>query len=181
MSRAAVWLLTIVIVAQPVASRAEDGASPHRGTEMCPVCHNEDMSLSRSKLETCTLCHATTVHSGAAEHLRVEPARVARAVADKEASAVKLPLRDDGGIWCGTCHLFHDPSMGEAWLPEGWIPPNVGFAEAVRNGVLARAEQKATTFGEDKVPIKFATKGTRALRLPVADGSLCHHCHGSLP
>jgi len=178
-------LVVGALLALATAAAAQDGGgSPHKGTEMCAVCHNSDMTLQRSKLETCTLCHAQTVHAGAAEHLRIEPARVARALADqsgKPQGAVTLPLTDDRRIWCGTCHLFHDPSLGEAWLPNGWIPPASGLAASVRTGVTAKWDAIAAAHGESKVEAEFASKGTRALRLPVEDGSLCARCHGSLP
>lgn len=161
---------------------ADDSGSPHRSTEMCPVCHNPDMTLQRSKLATCTLCHGETPHSGAAEHLRLDAGRVKQALAGKpDAGGVTLPLTDDGKIWCGTCHLFHDPSLGEAWLPMGWLPPDSGLPKAVRDGVTTRWDALAAAHGESQVDASFAAKGTRQLRLPVEDGTLCKRCHGSLP
>jgi hypothetical protein len=174
-------LLAALILAGPTRILAQDSDSPHRSTEMCSVCHNEDMSLQRSKLETCTLCHAQTVHSGAAEHLAVDPARIATALSGKTSNKVTLPLTEDGHMWCGTCHLFHDPSLGEDWLPAGWIPPDTGLPEAVRAGVTARWTDITKSHAQAKVEAHFAAKGTRALRLPVNDGSLCMRCHGSLP
>jgi hypothetical protein len=177
-SRAAVTLLGVLLALPGGAAAADETGSPHRSTEMCPVCHNEDMTLQRSKLETCTLCHAPTVHSGAAEHLRVEAGRVSRALAEKKNA---LPLTDDGRIWCGTCHLFHDPSLGEAWLPMGWVPPDSGLPDKVRQGVTARWDAIASAHGQSKVDASFARTGTRALRLPVENGELCAQCHGSAP
>jgi hypothetical protein len=165
----------------PAAAGADD-ESPHHSTTACPVCHTEDMGLQRSELETCTLCHAETVHSGAVEHQRLDGAHVTQALAArKDDGGVTLPLADNGRIWCGTCHLFHDPSLGEAWLPMGWIPPDTGLAEAVREGVVQRWDAMVSAHGQATVDASFATKGTRALRLPVQDGTLCTHCHGSAP
>lgn len=160
---------------------ADDSSSPHHGTQMCPVCHNEDMTLQRSKLETCTLCHGSMPHSGAAEHLRLDAGRVKQALAGKPDDGVKLPLTDEGRIWCGTCHVFHDPSLGEAWLPMGWVPPDSGLPKAVRDGVTGRWDALAAAHGESKVDASFAAKGTRQLRLPVENGALCMRCHGSTP
>jgi hypothetical protein len=182
MGRAALLLATVAVLALPSTSGAADDASPHHSMEACAVCHNEDMSLSRSKLETCTLCHATTVHGGSYAHLQAAPARVAQALATKPDDKVKLPLADDGHIWCGTCHLFHDPSFSDpSWLTQGWAPPNTGLPEAVRNGELQRSQRIAEGFGKAEAEVTFADKGTRALRLPVVDGSLCLRCHGNLP
>jgi hypothetical protein len=182
MMRAAVVAGAFVILATAVVAQ-DDSGSPHKSLEMCAVCHNEDMSLQRSKLETCTLCHAPTVHAGAAEHLRVDPARVTRALADQSGKpdpGAALPLTDDHHIWCGTCHLFHDPSI-DAWLPMGWIPPSSGMSASVRDGVTTKWGAIAAAHGESKPAAQFASKGTRALRLPVDDGSLCARCHGRLP
>ena len=173
----AVLLLVLVVV--PTVMRAQDDGSPHHNLTMCAVCHNEDMSLQRSKVETCTLCHAPTVHSGANEHLQANAASVARLAPPKD-SKPPLPLTEDGRIWCGTCHVFHDPSIDQ-WLTEGWIPPDAGLPKAVRDRITTRAAQMAQTYGVEQPGLAFAAKGTRALRLPVADGSLCRQCHGNLP
>ena len=161
-------------------SGADDSGSPHTNLEMCSVCHNEDMSLQRSKVETCTLCHGETPHSGAAEHLRLEAARIKELLAGTK-PAVTLPLTDDGRMWCGTCHLFHDPSLGEAWLSTGWLPPDSGLPGAVREGVSNRWQALASAHGDAKVDASFASKGTRQLRLPADDGTLCRQCHGGKP
>jgi len=182
MIRAAALLAAALLAVGVPAVHADDSGSPHHSTEMCAVCHNEDMSLQRSKLETCTLCHAETVHSGSAEHLRVEAVRVKQALAGKsDTDKVTLPLTDDGRMWCGTCHLWHDPSLGDAWLPAGWVPPDSGLPGAVRDGVTARWDALAAAHDQSKVDASFATTGTRALRLPVEDGTLCRHCHGAKP
>jgi len=183
MSRAIVAAFTVVLLAVGAhTAAADDSSSPHHGTTTCPVCHNEDMTLQRSKLETCTLCHGETPHSGAAEHARLDAARVKRALGDRPShGAVTLPLTDDGRIWCGTCHLFHDPSLGETWLPMSWLPPGVGLPQAVRDGVKTRWEAIAAAHGQSKVDASFAGTGTRQLRLPVENGALCKECHGSTP
>jgi len=143
-------LLTVVlgvcVILAPPAARADGDGSPHHMTKAdgsldttaCAVCHNEDFTLQRSKLETCTLCHSQTMHAGAAEHLRANPAAVKQALGD-HADAPAMPLADDGHIYCGTCHLFHDPKVAsEDWLTHGWLPPDRGLAAAVRHGVTDR-------------------------------------------
>lgn len=176
-------LIVIVLVALwgSGVGRAEEAGSPHQGTDMCSVCHNDDMTLQRSELETCTFCHGSAPHSGAAEHLRLEPARVAQALAARPKDAVSLPLSEERRIWCGTCHLYHDPSLGEPWLTSGWVPPETGLSGAVRGSVTARWDAIASAHGSKQVGASFAHRGTRQLRLPVDDGSLCRHCHGSGP
>ena len=149
--------------------------------DKCAACHETDMSLSRSKVETCTLCHAVTVHSGAAEHLGATPASVTRLFPTGQKPPA-LPLTEAGGLYCGTCHLFHDPAVNhEQLLSARWVPPSTGFPEAVRRSLLAQWQHTAHKYDEATSGAKFATTGTRALRLPVDDGSLCRHCHASLP
>jgi hypothetical protein len=188
--RTVLSLVLAMAAAASVPARAVDTVSPpHRmtkedgslDTEVCTACHTEAMDLERSKLETCTLCHAETVHSGADEHLRAEPQAVASAVAGRPKDAVPLPLTDDGRIWCGTCHLYHDPKvLSEEWLAHGWIPPDQGLPAAVREGVLGRWAHLAEVYDEHETPAKFATAGTRLLRLTVQDGSLCRQCHAAM-
>jgi len=175
------------LVLAPVAAYGEGDATPHHMTKpdgaldttACAVCHNEDFSLQRSKLETCTLCHAQIPHAGADEHLRASPAAVKSALGDT-AKGVALPLTDDGKIYCGTCHLFHDPKVDSVdWLTHGWLPPNTGLSAAVRQSVIDRWASMAAS-SEDKNAIgKFATKGTVQMRLPVEAGQLCRRCHGA--
>jgi len=172
-------LLLVMLAARPV--RADDSGSPHQSTEMCPICHNEDMTLQRSKLETCTFCHGAAPHSGAAEHTGFEPARVDRLLAGHKDDKNSLPLTDDHHIWCGTCHLFHAPSLGEDWLANGWVPPSTGLPGAVRQGVTTKWDAIAAAHDAKAVGASFVDKGTRQLRLPVNDGSLCRQCHRSLP
>ena len=179
-------LIAVLTAAAPV--HGEDAESAHRmvkpdgslDMEKCGACHNEDMSLSRSKLETCTLCHSATFHSGTAEHLGAAPASVARMLPQEQPTPA-LPLREDGGIFCGTCHLFHDPAVGsEQLLSSGWVPPATGLPEAVRRALTAQWAHVAHKYDESEAGARFATQGTKALRLPVNDGSLCKRCHGSL-
>jgi hypothetical protein len=183
-------LATAIAAAGVLAPRAQaSDASPHvmtkangeLDTETCAICHTASMDLERSKLETCTLCHAETVHSGAAEHLRAQPQTVASAVAGRSKDAVPLPLSDDGKIWCGTCHLYHDPKvLSENWLAHGWIPPDQGLPAAVRESVLGRWARLTEVYDQGEAPAKFAATGTRMLRLTVKDGSLCRQCHAAM-
>ncbi len=152
-------------------------------TERCAVCHQADMSLSQPKAELCLMCHSATLHSGAAEHLRADPAAVSAVMGARQRADAALPLSDTGGIYCGTCHFFHDPRVmtGETPLAQAWIPPRTGAAQAVRTAVEAQWGRVAQKYGEAEVGAKFATEETTALRLPIADGTLCRHCHGTLP
>jgi hypothetical protein len=181
--------LVAAVVVMPAPRAVATESPPHNMTkpdgtldsEACPICHTPAMDLERSKLETCTLCHAETVHSGAEEHLRADPAKVADAVSGRPKDAVDLPLTSEGRIWCGTCHLYHDPKvLSEAWLAHGWIPPDQGLPAAVREGVVERWSRLAQTYDQAEAPAKFATAGTRLLRLTVKDGSLCRQCHAAM-
>ena len=168
-----------------VPAAAQDSDSPHHmlkpdgelDAEKCSVCHEEDLSLSRSKLETCTLCHSLPVHSGAAEHVDVPAANVKQLLSARTEPAPDLPMRDDGGIYCGTCHLFHDPSIEER-LPSPWLPPSTGLSETVRQSLQEKWPDLAAKYEEKSAEAHFMTKGTTALRLPIDDGRLCLHCHG---
>lgn len=185
----AVAVALVAWVICDVTARAEDDASPHHmvksdgelNMEICGACHTEDMSLQRSKLETCTLCHSQTAHAGANEHVTASAAAVKAAVATQPKDAPTLPLAEDGRMYCGTCHLFHDPKvMDESWLAQGWLPPDGGVSGAIRQSVIDRWTALAAK-AEDKTPLgQFATKGTRQLRLPVNEGQLCRQCHGAL-
>jgi ribosomal protein L37AE/L43A len=180
--------LAVLLAASAADAGSVDGP-PHKMTlpdgqldpAICPVCHTPDMSLQRTELETCTLCHAETTHGGSLEHVQASPAAVEQTMATRPKDALALPLTKEGKIYCGTCHLFHDPAvLQEKWLAQGWVPPATGFAAGVRAGV----EKRWTTLEEafDKGPDAgtFVTEGTRLLRAPVADGTLCRQCHGSL-
>jgi hypothetical protein len=186
MTRMLLILGAVLMLAAP--ARSEEAESPHRmvkpdgslDMEKCGACHNDDLSLARSKVETCTLCHATTVHSGTAEHLAAAPASVARLLPHEQPTPA-LPLTETGGIFCGTCHLFHDPAVGnEPLLPSGWIPPATGLPEAVRRALTAQWNKLAHKYDASEAGAQFARRGTKALRLPADDGSLCRRCHGSL-
>lgn len=186
MRRAALSLLIVAAVATVVW--ADESASPHHmlkadGTadmDKCAACHQPDMSLSRSKAETCTLCHATTIHSGAAEHLAATAAGVAGKLHTADGRPA-LPLTEDGRIFCGTCHLFHDPAISDDKpLAHAWVPAATGLAEAVRRARAAQWNEIAQKYDQPAAGATTATKSTRALRLPVDDGSLCMQCHGGM-
>ena len=187
MRRTAILLPFVLaaLLAVPPRVRAEGMESPHQmmkangelDMEKCRACHEEDMSLSRSKLETCTLCHALPVHTGAPQHISVPPERVKELLSANKNENPELPLRDDGGIYCGTCHIFHDSSM-EKWLGTAWMPATTGVAEAVRNFDQQKLKALAEETKASQPVAQFMSKGTRQLRLPINDGSLCLHCHG---
>jgi len=184
MTRLVLSLAASLLAAPPLF--AEEMDTPHRmlkpdgelDTDKCGSCHEEDMSLSRSKLQTCTLCHSISVHGGSVEHVNAPAASVARlGVSEKQPA---LPLAENGGIFCGTCHLFHDPAVGqEPLLPRAWEAPTGGVSGAVRAGVEKQWKVMSAQRAAPEAGAKFAAKYTRALRLPVDDGSLCRHCHGS--
>jgi hypothetical protein len=145
-------------------------------TDKCPLCHNGDMSLSRTKVETCTLCHSAHTHAGTAKHLAADSTAVKQVTHGK---TPELPLSEEGRIYCGTCHVFHDPAISKEEILAGrWLPAKTGLSQAVREALAARWQQAAQ--GRDEVePIaKFSTRGTTRLRLSIDDGSLCRHCHG---
>lgn len=171
------------------AAPGQEAGSPHKMTkadgsldmDMCALCHEKDLTLSRSKLETCTLCHAQTSHAGSNEHLGASPAAVKQALERKPKDGPALPLTPEGRIYCGTCHLFHDPAvMEEHWLSVGWLPPDSGVSGAIRSSVIERWAALAARSDDQKALGQFATKGTRQLRLPVDAGQLCHQCHAEL-
>lgn len=165
-----------------------DDDSPHQMMKangevdktQCEVCHEADDSLSRGKLDSCTLCHETTVHAGSAQHLAAPAERVA-ALAPK--TPPKLPLEDNGTIYCGTCHIFHDPRAvpGETLLTDGWLPATSGPAGSIRTSVEKQLTEIRERYADKNPVAHFATRPVRALRLPVRDGALCRHCHGELP
>lgn len=186
----ALWiaLLALLLAAAPPVARAddeEDDSNPHRMSdpdddESCGFCHEEDMSLSQSLLDTCLTCHSETEHGGAREHLRARAAEVAAALPTpvKADESATLPLTDEGTIWCGTCHLYHDPRVNEeALLPHAWIPPATGLPGAVRTAMAARWPDLAAKYDEEPPIARFAVGGSTALRLPVDNGELCITCH----
>ena len=188
MNRVGLVFLGLLLVVRPLW--AEETAGPHHmvgpdgqaDMAACAVCHNEDLSLARSKIETCTACHATTVHSGANEHLRADAASVSRRLPPAKADQPILPLTEDGRIYCGTCHVFHDPAISsEPTLSSPWLPRASGLPGSVRQSVEQRWEHAQSLQGEAKPGATFSHKGTTRLRLSVEDGSLCRHCHGARP
>ncbi|MFN8625091.1 MAG: hypothetical protein U0587_03765 [Candidatus Binatia bacterium] len=185
----ALAFLTLVAVATPLFAEDEPD-TPHRmlkadgevDPEKCAVCHQEDMSLNLPKSGLCTTCHSATIHAGAARHLQASPEQLAHAVSPKKPSELDLPLNESNGIFCGTCHIFHDPRVsGEQARDRRWLPPTTGLAEAVRKGVTEQWARIAGKHGESEVGAKFSTRGTLSLRLPIDDGTLCRTCHGTLP
>ena len=181
--------LALVLVSA-AALAAEESDSPHRmvkpdgaaDTDKCAACHESDMSLSRSKRETCTLCHAETLHAGAYTHLHAAPDRLKRLRSTVQAEMPELPTAEDGGIFCGTCHLFHDPRLSADHPLAGRRPAgSTPFDKAVRSAIEAQWPVIARKYDAQQAGASFAARGTRALRLPVDDGALCRHCHGSAP
>jgi hypothetical protein len=147
----------------------------------CSFCHEESLELSRPKEEVCTFCHATTVHAGSAEHLAATAAEVTRHVPKDADGTPSVPLTDGGRMYCASCHLFHDPAVaGEKWQPSAWVPPATGLSLAVREALATRLASLSEQRGGGATAAKFAERGTKMLRFPVGDGSLCRHCHASL-
>ena len=185
MKLAAVLLVTLLAAVN--AGRAEETESPHHmvtpdgkpDMEKCPACHEPDMSLSRSKRETCTLCHSETPHSGAFQHLHAPAADVTRLLS-AQSEKTALPLAEDGGIYCGTCHLFHDPHLSDDKpLSTRRLAPATGVDKAAQAAIAAQWEGLARKYEQASPGGRFATDATKALRLPVDDGALCRRCHGS--
>jgi hypothetical protein len=184
------WLALIVVsvVAETGAVLADEPFAPHRmmtaegqpDPEKCTICHTSDMSLVRPKAELCVSCH-TTICTGMLEHVHRDPKDVERLL-PKEEGAPTLPLTEDGRIFCGTCHLYHDPAIsGEEPLAEAWVPPRTEFTEETRRALADALKEIAKRHGEPSLEVNFMTKPTRALRMPVHDGGLCRHCHRDQP
>jgi hypothetical protein len=178
-----------LLLASVSALQAEEGDSPHRmvkpdgeaDMDKCAVCHEADFSLSRSKRETCTLCHGETPHAGAYLHLHASPDKLRQLLAAAhEAEKPELPKAEDGGIFCGTCHLFHDARLSDD-KPLAMRRPATPFDTSVERAIAAQWPAIAQKYNAEKAGASIATHGTRALRLPVDDGTLCRHCHGSAP
>jgi hypothetical protein len=149
-------------------------------TSKCSLCHDPSFALARSKAETCTLCHSESTHSGSAEHLRAGPAAVAGLIPAKEGKP-SWPLTEDGHIYCGTCHLFHDPAlkMGpDLALDVAWVRPTTGLPYALRLAKTEEADQLVAKVDGVEKWGEFSATGSRMLRGPVGNGSLCRHCHG---
>jgi hypothetical protein len=179
-------LLFACLLLAPPSPRADesDEDHPHRmvgadgeaDLEKCDSCHEDDLTLLFPKEELCLICHTTNQHPGSAEHVAVKPEGLARTVPRSKDSDFALPLTDDGGIFCGTCHLYHDPAdPSEPWLAAGAPERTTPFAAAVRGDV--ERERDAITNAQ---AAHFARQGTRALRAPVAGGALCAQCHEGL-
>lgn len=187
MRRSAAVLCALLLAQAPLAARAQ---SPHHMTlpdgtldsNACPTCHSPDMGLNLPARDTCLLCHVETSHGGSLEHMRATAADVKLLMDARPKDAVALPLTKEGTIYCGTCHLYHDPLvLDEKWLASGWVPPNAGLPGAVRAGILDRWGILAKAYDQNGDVGSFATDGSRQLRLPVKDGSLCKECHRNLP
>jgi hypothetical protein len=89
-------------------------------------------------------------------------------------------LTESGTIYCGTCHLFHDPALSEDKpLPMGRAGDQTTFAKAVRESLRDRVAATAERRGVAAPLADFPAKGTTALRLAVDDGTLCRTCHES--
>jgi len=173
--RVVVILLSVLVATVPAVAQEEGtphwmlGPDGQPDKETCSICHSETLELLQSKTDTCVTCHTSSPHVGASRHLAADATAVARLLPAEGTDS--LPLTDDGKMYCGTCHLFHDPRvMGEPWLERPWLPASSGLPQAIR-----QAKEK---HGEEGSGATFAAKGTRALRLPVEDGTLCRRCHG---
>ena len=183
------WVVALaLLLATSGAPLAEESDSPHTmvkpngeaDSDKCPACHEADLSLSRSKRETCTLCHAETLRAGAYAHLHASPDKLTQLLNAHEEKP-ELPKAEDGGIFCGTCHLFHDARLSaDKPLATRAAGPEA-FDKAVQSAIEAQWPGIAKKYDQEKAEASFATKRTRALRLPVDDGTLCRHCHGSAP
>lgn len=165
------------------------GGSPHLMTKpdgsldkkACKACHTADMGLVGKKADSCILCHGASPHSGAMEHMQANPAKVADLLSTRPKGGPALPLAENGGIWCGSCHIFHDPKvLGEKWLEHGWVPPDSGLPGVVRDGVVRRWDAILAARGAKGPAGSWATEGTRQLRMPYEGGVLCLQCHGGL-
>jgi len=106
------------------------------------------------------VCHVETSHGGSLEHLRASAAEVSKIMEGRPKDAVVLPLTKEKTIYCGTCHLYHDPLvLDEKWLASGWVPPKAGLAGAVRTGVLDRWAGLAKAYDQSGDVGSFATDG----------------------
>lgn len=180
-------LAALVLPLRALADDADDEQNPHLmvmkdgspNTDKCGFCHNDDLTLARSKEETCTTCHTIAQHGGSMSHVQVKAQDVKRIVPANKPGGMEFPLTDGGGIYCGTCHLFHDPAGvvdGNKWLPAGCPQSTTPFSAAVREQLDHYRDSVADAQAAHSVKV-----GTRALRLPVCDGALCAHCHGEKP
>lgn len=177
------WLVALLLLLLPPwSARADDDEdNPHymvdaKGepeTDKCDFCHEDDLSLSQSKEETCLICHTRQQHAGSAQHVAVSGEVLRQIVPSAKGDDFPLPLTDSGGIYCGTCHLFHDPKdASEPWLAKGCEERKTPFAQAVKRDI-----EKFRDTIADAQAAHFVAEGTRALRMPVCDGALCRQCH----
>lgn len=183
------WRALLVLVtlwgAWGAAKTMADEENPHwmlrpdgePDEEKCAICHDEDMNLLSSKEETCLSCHDRTLHSGSAEHLAVAPERVAAVLPPPTPNQEEplFPLAEDGRMYCGSCHLFHDPRVAEETLASVRELPSHALAQAVRRAILQRCEN---LFGSPtRAQVSFAPQSTGFLRLPIHKDELCVACH----
>ena len=129
------------------------------------------------ELETCTL--VPRPGRAGAPTSSTRRSRRGEAVVGRAGGRCPGPAAHRGRqIYCGTCHLFHDPKvMSENWLKEGWLPPERGVSGAVRQSVIDRWAVLAAASNQKGPLGEFATEGTRQLRMPIDGGQLCRHCH----
>lgn len=184
------WLVALAfLLATSGAPLAAQSDSPHAmvkpdgeaDSDKCAGCHEADFSLSRSKRETCTLCHAETLHAGAYSHLHAPADKLKQLLSVTHEEKPELPKAEDGGIFCGTCHLFHDPRLSEEKPLATRAAGPEAFDKAVQGAIEAQWPEIAKKYDQPKAEASFAGKRIKALRLPVDDGTLCRHCHGSAP
>ncbi len=187
MKRLCAWLLLLLFcpTAGIRAESATESENPHwmlrpdgePDEEKCAVCHNEDMDLLASKEETCLSCHDRTLHSGSVEHLDASAEQVAAVLPTPvpDDSQRNFPLAEDGRMYCGTCHLFHDPRVAEETLAPIRPLPSHHLARAVRGSALIRCEE--SLHGRDTASVSFAARSTGFLRLPIDNDELCVACH----
>ncbi|MCX8071177.1 MAG: hypothetical protein N3C12_01815 [Candidatus Binatia bacterium] len=180
-----VWLWLLFLLSTP-ARAASNEDNPHwmlkpdgeADEEKCAICHDEDKNLLSSKEETCLSCHDRTLHSGSAEHLRATAAQVERLLPPKEKVRLEFPLAEDGRMYCGTCHLFHDPRVDEVTLAAPRTLPSEGLAMEIRQALEEKIHALLATRAEaGDVEWSFAPKSTGFLRLPIGGNELCVACH----
>ena len=185
MKRGTASFLIAMLFLFPVspAVAQEDEGNPHLmldengepRLDKCGFCHDDDLTLLQSKEDTCTACHSAAQHAGSSRHLSASPEAVARVLPNWKEDE-KLVFTDNGGIYCGTCHLFHDQKdESEPWLASGCKERTTEFSAAVRRDVEQQRDSIA-----DAQAAHIVAEGTRALRYPVCDGTLCRHCHKDL-
>ncbi len=145
--------------------------------EKCAICHDEDKNLLSSKEETCLSCHERTLHSGSEEHLRASAAQVQTLLPPKGKYGVEFPLAEDGRMYCGTCHLFHDPRVDEVTLAAPRTLPSEGIAWEIRQAVERQVRAILALRPESEVQWSFAQESTGFLRLPLTESELCVACH----